>query len=61
MIEDTDLLALAEALAEEQELEWIAALNLARELLPTLARAAYAWDAAAFADGNTAAFDVTNN
>lgn len=60
MNEDTELLALASAL-EDEGMEWIAALNLARELLPTLARAAYAWDAAAFADGNTIALNPTSN
>lgn len=56
-----ELLALAEVLAEEEDIEWLAALIRARELLPDLTRAAYVWDAAAFACGNTAAFDVTAN
>lgn len=56
-----ELLELAAALVEEEGLEWPVALACARELLPTLARAAYLWDAGAYADGNTAAFDVTSN
>ena len=56
-----ELLALAAALAEEEDLEWPVALACAQELLPTLTRAAYVWDAGAYAAGNTTALNPTNN
>lgn len=56
-----ELLALVAALVEEEELEWSVALACAQELLPTLARAAYAWDEHAYACGNTTALNPTSN
>lgn len=61
MIEDIELLALAEAIVDDRDLDWIVALALAHELLPDLGRTALEWDIVALLAGNRDAVDVTAN